>query len=64
MLMANWRRDDEVSKHLKQCGDCTLYAANEIHLKRAAAVSNAGKRYQPSAELRAQVLKSMGGGEF
>jgi anti-sigma factor RsiW len=50
--------DDEVSKHLKQCGECTLYAANEIHLKRA--VSHAGKRYQPSAELRANVLKSIG----
>lgn len=50
--------DDEVSKHLKQCGDCTLYAANEIHLKRA--ISNAGKRYQPSAELRARVLKKIG----
>jgi anti-sigma factor RsiW len=50
--------DDEVSKHLKQCGDCTLYAANEIQLKRA--VSTAGKRYQPSTEFRAHVLKSVG----
>jgi anti-sigma factor RsiW len=50
--------DEEVSKHLKQCGECTLYAANEIHLKRA--VGHAGKRYQPSAELRASVLKSIG----
>ena len=50
--------DDEVSKHLKQCGECTLYAANEIHLKRA--VSNAGKRFQPSAEFRTKVLKSVG----
>ena len=50
--------DEEVSKHLKQCGDCTLYAANEIHLKRA--VSQAGKRYQPSAEFKASVLRKIG----
>ncbi len=53
--------DGEVSKHLRQCGDCTLYAANEIHLKRA--VSSAGKRFQPSAEFRSRVLKSVGAAE-
>src|SRR5512140_3736461 len=50
--------DDEVSKHLKQCGDCTLYAANEIHLKRA--VSQAGKRYRPAAEFKGSVLRKIG----
>jgi anti-sigma factor RsiW len=50
--------DEEVSRHLKQCGDCTLFAASEIHLKRA--VAQAGKRYQPSAELRANVLRDIG----
>jgi anti-sigma factor RsiW len=50
--------DHEVSQHLKQCGECTLYAASEIHLKRA--VASAGRRYKPSAELRASVLKSIG----
>jgi anti-sigma factor RsiW len=50
--------DEEVSRHLKQCGECTLFAASEIHLKRA--VAQAGKRYQPSAELRANVLRGKG----
>jgi anti-sigma factor RsiW len=50
--------DEEVSCHLKQCGECTLFAASAIHLKRA--VAQAGKRYQPSAELRANVLRDIG----
>jgi anti-sigma factor RsiW len=50
--------DEEVSRHLRQCGECTLYAAGELHVKRA--VGNAGMRYKPSDELRKQVMKSIG----
>ncbi len=50
--------DDEVSRHLQSCGECTLYAASEIHLKRG--VGHLATQHQPSPELRANVLRAIG----
>jgi anti-sigma factor RsiW len=48
----------EVATHLRTCGECNAFAAESIRLKRA--VSNAGRRYQPSAEFRNAILDSIG----
>ena len=48
----------EVAGHLRGCAACNAFAAEAIHLKRA--VSQAGRRYQPSAEFRDQIVRSIG----
>jgi len=48
----------EVSGHLRGCAECNAFAAESIHLKRA--VASAGRRYQPSADFRAQIMDSIG----
>ncbi len=50
--------DAEVFAHLCACPNCNTFAAEAIHLKRA--VSQAGHRYQPSAEFRRQIVDSIG----
>ncbi len=48
----------EIASHLRQCPDCTAATLANVQMKRSIAV--AGKRYAPSAELRAKVMKSAG----
>src|SRR4051812_23931264 len=50
--------DAEVAGHLRTCAACNAFAAESIHLKRA--VAQAGRRYQPSAEFREQIVRSIG----
>lgn len=50
--------ETEVASHLRSCASCNAFAAETIHLKRA--VAQAGKRYQPSAEFREQIVTSIG----
>jgi len=50
--------DEEVTRHLKQCGECTLFAAGEVHLKRG--IAQAGRKFQAPVELRENVLRSVG----
>ena len=50
--------ESEVGRHLRTCAECTAHAAEAIHLKRA--VAHQGKRYQPSAEFRDQIARSIG----
>jgi anti-sigma factor RsiW len=47
-----------LSKHLRECAACSSGALELVQTKRAVAV--AGKRYQPSAELREKVRRSLG----
>jgi anti-sigma factor RsiW len=49
--------DAEVAAHLRACADCNAFAAEAIHLKRA--VATAGRRYEPSAEFRRQIMDSV-----
>jgi anti-sigma factor RsiW len=44
--------------HLRTCAECSAQALERVLLKRT--VAAAGKRYKPSAELRAKVAKSIG----
>lgn len=48
----------EVAGHLRGCAACNAYAAEAIHLKRA--VAQAGCRYQPGADFRDQIVRSIG----
>ena len=50
--------DEEVANHLRSCAECNAFAADAIHLKRT--VAQAGKRYQPTAEFRDQIVRSIG----
>ncbi len=47
----------ELSAHMRSCGECAAAALERVQVKRA--VATAGKRYEPSAEFRARVLKSV-----
>jgi len=49
----------ELSGHMRGCGACAADALERVKVKRAVAV--AGRRYEPGAEFRAQVLKSVAG---
>ncbi len=49
----------ELSTHMRSCGECAAAALERVQTKRA--VSVAGKRYEPSAEFRARVMKSVTG---
>jgi anti-sigma factor RsiW len=48
-----------LAKHLRECTSCAAEALERVQMKRAVAV--AGKRYQPSLELREKVQRSLGG---
>lgn len=47
-----------LSKHLRECAACSSRALELVQGKRA--VAAAGKRYQPSAQLREKVRRSLG----
>ena len=47
-----------LAKHLRECAGCSSETLELVQMKRA--VAAAGKRYQPSAELREKVLRSFG----
>ena len=49
----------ELNKHLRGCGACAADALERVQVKRAVAAS--GKRYEPSAEFRARIIKSVAG---
>lgn len=49
-----------LAMHLRECAACSSEALELVQLKRAVAV--AGKRYQPSAQLREKVRQSLGKG--
>ncbi|HKV80930.1 MAG TPA: zf-HC2 domain-containing protein [Candidatus Sulfotelmatobacter sp.] len=46
-----------LAQHLRQCAGCAAEALEQVQMKRAVAV--AGKRYQPSAQLREKLQKSL-----
>jgi len=46
-----------LSAHLRECAACAAEALQRVQMKRAVAV--AGKRYEPSAQLRARVATSV-----
>ena len=48
-----------LAKHLRECTSCAAEALERVQMKRAVAV--AGKRYQPSLELREKVQRSLAG---
>jgi anti-sigma factor RsiW len=48
-----------LAKHLRECTDCAAEALERVQMKRAIAV--AGKRYQPSLELREKVQRNLAG---
>ena len=48
-----------LGKHLRECADCTAETLERVQMKRAVAV--AGKRYQPSLELRERVQRKLVG---
>ena len=50
--------DAEVAGHLRACANCNAFAAEAIHLKRT--VATAGRRYEPTAEFRRQLMDSIG----
>jgi len=47
-----------LSAHLRSCAGCSADALERVLLKRS--VAAAGKRYEPSSELRARVARSIG----
>jgi anti-sigma factor RsiW len=47
-----------LSAHMRACGSCAADALERVQLKRSVAV--AGKRFEPSAELRAKITKIAG----
>ena len=47
------------ANHLRNCPACNGLTAETIHLKRV--VAKAGRRYQPTAEFREQIVRSIGG---
>ena len=46
-----------LSVHMRSCSACAADALERVQMKRA--VATAGKRYEPSAELRARIAKSV-----
>jgi anti-sigma factor RsiW len=48
---------NELSAHMRSCASCAADALGRVQMKRSVAV--AGKRYEPSAELRARIAKSV-----
>jgi anti-sigma factor RsiW len=46
-----------LAQHLRQCTDCAAEVLERVQMKRAVAV--VGKRYQPSAQLREKVRRSL-----
>lgn len=46
-----------LAAHMRQCADCAADALQRVQLKRAVAI--AGKRYEPSAEFRQKMRKSI-----
>jgi anti-sigma factor RsiW len=46
-----------LSAHMRDCAACAAEALHRVQIKRA--LATAGKRYEPSAELRASVAKSI-----
>ena len=42
---------------MRSCGECAAAALERVQIKRA--IAAAGKRYEPSAEFRAQVLQGV-----
>jgi anti-sigma factor RsiW len=48
----------ELSTHLRTCSECSPDALGRVQLKRA--IASAGKRFEPSAELRAKITKIAG----
>ena len=48
----------ELGRHLRTCGACSADALDRVQLKRS--VAAAGRRYQPSADLRARIARSAG----
>ena len=48
-----------LAKHLRECTECAGDALERVQMKRAVAV--AGKRYQPSIQLREKVQRSLAG---
>lgn len=49
----------EVSVHMRSCPACATDALERVQLKRT--VATAGKRFEPSAEFRARIAKSVAG---
>jgi anti-sigma factor RsiW len=47
-----------LSAHMRNCGSCAADALERVQLKRS--VAAAGKRFEPSAELRAKITKMAG----
>lgn len=47
----------EISVHMRSCPACATDALERVQLKRA--VAGAGKRFEPSAEFRARIAKSV-----
>jgi anti-sigma factor RsiW len=43
-----------IGAHLRSCADCAADALERVQMKRV--ISSAGKRYDPSAELRAKIM--------
>ena len=48
-----------LGKHLRECAECAAEGLERVQMKRAVAV--AGKRYQPSIQLREKVQRSLSG---
>jgi anti-sigma factor RsiW len=48
----------ELGAHMRTCGSCAADALERVQLKRS--VAAAGKRFEPSAELRAKITKIAG----
>lgn len=46
----------ELSVHTRNCAECAADALERVQLKRS--IAAAGKRYEPSADLRTRILKS------
>jgi anti-sigma factor RsiW len=48
-----------LAKHTRECAECAAEALERVQMKRSVAL--AGKRYQPSIQLRERVQRSLGG---
>jgi anti-sigma factor RsiW len=47
----------EFSKHMRECGSCAADALQRVQMKRA--IASAGRRYEPSAEFREKIYRSV-----
>jgi anti-sigma factor RsiW len=47
-----------VAQHLRECTSCAAYALGLVQMKRS--IAAAGKRYQPGAEFREKIQKTIG----